>query len=82
VGDVLADALYRRLYQKGTPIGYALADIFAQAGTFLALWRQAVGDVNKDLPGAAAVATYWQVAALDRQSVVILGDPTVSLPLT
>ena len=55
--------------------------IFFEAGAFLTTWRQALADVNRNKPGAAAVATYRQVAALDRQSVVIVGDPTVCLPL-
>jgi hypothetical protein len=82
VGDVLADALYLQLYQKGTPIGLALSSVYSQSGSFLTLWRQAINDVNKDVPGSAELARYWQVAALDRQSIVILGDPTVTLPLS
>jgi hypothetical protein len=81
VGDVLANALYWRLYQKGTPIGLALSEVYSQSGSFLTLWRQAIGAVNEDVPGSAELARYWQVAALDRQSMVILGDPTVTLPL-
>jgi hypothetical protein len=85
LGDSLACVFYNRLYQKyekGTPIGHALAPIYAQAGSFLTQWRQAIDKVNKDEPGAAELARYWQVAALDRQSMVIIGDPTVSLALS
>ena len=82
VGDVLADALYCRLYLRGTPVGLALSAVYSQSGSFLTLWKQAIDAVNKDAPGAAELARYWQVAALDRQSMVILGDPTVTLPLT
>ena len=81
VGAVLADALYGQLYQKGMPVGLALSKVYSQAGSFLTLWRQAIDAVNKDAPGSAELARYWQVAALDRQGIVVLGDPTVTLPL-
>jgi hypothetical protein len=81
VGNSLANALFNQLYVKGTPVGFAFSGIYKEAGSFLTRWKQAIDDVNKDKPGAAAVARYLMVAALDRQSMVLLGDPTVTLPL-
>ncbi len=81
VGNSIAEALYDKLYVKGTPIGLAVSSIYTEAGSFLTRWKQAIDAVNKDEAGAAAVARYLMVAALDRQSMVVLGDPTVSLPL-
>jgi len=81
VGSAIADALYTKLFYKGTPIGLAFAEIYAQAGVFLTEWQQTLQRVNRDEAGAAERARYLLVAALDRQSMVLLGDPTVSLPL-
>jgi hypothetical protein len=81
LGDSFVSALYDRLYVKRTPLALAFEAVFREAGTFLTNWAQAIADVNKDKPSAAGLATYWQVAALDRQSIVIFGDPAVTLPL-
>jgi hypothetical protein len=81
LGDAFVKAFYEQLYQKGMPIGLALNEIYKRAGGFLTNWRQALEAVNKNQPGAAEQARYEQIAALDRQGMVILGDPVVSLPL-
>jgi hypothetical protein len=36
--------------------------------------------VNANQPNARERATYQQLVAMDRQSTVILGEPTVALP--
>jgi hypothetical protein len=36
--------------------------------------------VDNGFPGARDFALYRQLAAMDRQTTVILGDPTVSIP--
>jgi len=85
LGDSFVSALYDGLYvkrnDKCTPLALAFEAVFREAGTFLTNWAQAIAEGNKDKPGAAGLATYWQVAALDRQSIVIFGDPAVTLPL-
>ncbi len=85
-GEVLTasvtEALYQDLYQPGLPmpIGLALHRVFDEAGAYFGEWAQARQDVNDNLPGAFERALYTQLVAMDRQSLVILGDPTVALP--
>jgi len=80
---VLCDALYTQLFQQDmrTPIGYALRDHFKESGAFFGSLNEAIVQVNKNVPGMRDWALYRRLVALDRQTVVILGDPTVSLPL-
>lgn len=80
--STLHDALYNRLYAEGggRPLGWALARVFADAGRMLGLWAKACRDFDRLLPGSKEAALYYQIAALDRQHTVILGDPTVALP--
>jgi hypothetical protein len=79
----LRNALYQRIYQQKNrvPIGYAMSRVYADAGAFLAQWAKAYADVNANVPKARERALYLQLVALDRMQTVILGDPTVSLPL-
>lgn len=85
-GEVLTaavtEALYNDLYQPGLPmpIGLALHRVFKEAGAYFAYWADAHTAVNENLPGAFESALYNQLVAMDRQSLVILGDPTVALP--
>ncbi|WP_456861724.1 hypothetical protein [Bradyrhizobium sp. USDA 4503] len=78
---VINRALCERLYHKyeRNPIGWAIEEVYNEAGSFFASWSAAVADVTKQLPGARDKALYDQLVAMDRQSTVILGDPTVSL---
>jgi hypothetical protein len=80
--SVLTDALYTQLYQqdKPTPIGFALREVYQQAGNFFATWATAVKDIDRNVPGMRDWALYRQLVAMDRQTLVILGDPTVALP--
>ena len=76
----IVGCLYNRLYQadRPSPIGWALADTFSESARFYADY------VASTLDGADPVEPidplYQQLVAIDRQSLVILGDPTVSLP--
>lgn len=86
LANTLVDALYNLLFARGpsglaTPIGYALAKLFDEADAFFAAWAAAIADVNRGTPSAADWALYRKLAGYDRQGTVILGDPTVSLPL-
>lgn len=78
---VLLQALYNRLYQadRRTPIGFALHEVFIEAGAFYGQWQDAITAINHNQAGARDWALYRQLVAMDRQTLVILGDPTVSL---
>jgi hypothetical protein len=80
---VLCSALYDNLYAgyARNPIGWALQKVFAEAGHFYAAWQNAIRDINQNVPGMRDFALYRQLVAMDRQTLVILGDPTVALPL-
>ncbi len=70
-------ALYDRLYQP-YPIGYALDELRRQATQLKAFLTAAKGRVGKD--GAKEELLALQLTASDRESLVILGDPTAVLP--
>jgi len=78
----LQQALYNSLYRQDrrTPIAFALAEVYKEAGEFLAQWLAALDAVNGNQPKARERALYRQLVAMDRQHAVVLGDPTVALP--
>ena len=80
VGHGIAGCLYDRLFQtdRPSPIGWALETIFAESQRFYSEYVAAKLDVEP--PADPQDPLYRQLAAVDRQSIVILGDPTVSLP--
>jgi hypothetical protein len=82
VTHVLNSALYNSLYQQDrrTPIGYALKDVYKEAGAFYGAWQDAIKQINDNVPGMRDWALYRQLVAMDRQTMVILGDPTVAMP--
>jgi hypothetical protein len=79
---VLCAALYDKLYEgyQRNPIGWALQRVYKEAGDFYGAWQGAVRDIDRNVPGMRDFALYRQLVAMDRQTLVILGDPTVSLP--
>ncbi|MBV6520163.1 MAG: hypothetical protein MNPFHGCM_00268 [Gemmatimonadaceae bacterium] len=83
LAHAIVDALYTRLYQQGEDrmtLGHALTKVYAEAGAFLAQHAQALEAVNQGAELARERALYRQLVAMDRQQLVILGDPTVMLP--
>jgi hypothetical protein len=82
VTQTIQAALYDRLCQadRRTPIGFALQDIYKEAGNFYGAWQDAIRQINSNVPRARDWALYRQLVAMDRQTLVILGDPTVALP--
>jgi len=83
LAHAIVDALYNRLYQQGSDrmtLGHALAKVYVEAGAFLAQYEQAIEGVNLGAKFARERALYRQLVAMDRQQMVILGDPTVMLP--
>jgi hypothetical protein len=83
VTHILQAALYNNLYQQDmrTPIGYALREVYKEAGAFYGAWQDAVRKINDNVTGMRDWALYRQLVAMDRQTMVILGDPTVAMPL-
>jgi hypothetical protein len=72
----LVSALYHGLYQKKSqPIGYALASHYEAVADLWAQWYGDSGELER-FPSALSC----RLEALDRQSTVVLGDPTVALP--
>jgi hypothetical protein len=77
----LQEALYKHMYQaKPETIGMAFEKYFKHVGQLFAQWENATREIAKAIPGAEIAAVRLQLAALDRQSTVILGDPTACLP--
>jgi hypothetical protein len=79
----VTNALYNELYQPGlrTPIGLALQRVFAEAGAYFTEWATEKQGIDDNVPGSINRALYSQLVAMDRQSLVVLGDPSVTLPL-
>jgi hypothetical protein len=77
----LVKSLYLNLYQTAVPmpIGYAFRSLFREAGAYYGAWEKAVREVDHNVPAARDRALYCKLVAMDRQSLVILGDPTVSM---
>lgn len=78
---VLCAALYDQLYKRyeRNPIGWALQKVYQEAGSYYAAWQDAIHGIDNNQPGMRDFALYRQLVAMDRQTLVILGDPTVSL---
>ena len=79
---ILIHALYNKLFKtdRRTPIGFALRSVFEEAGAFYGAWQDAVRGIDNNEPNMRDWALYRQLVAMDRQTTVVLGDPTVSLP--
>jgi hypothetical protein len=80
--SVLQSALYNKLFQSDgrNPIGWALKGVYEEAGSFYGAWQRALPNRDGNVSGGDNWALYRQLVAMDRQTLVILGDPTVSLP--
>jgi hypothetical protein len=77
----LQAALYQRMYrQQPEPVGLAFEACYRHVGELLAQWNQALRQIANGRPDASLAALRTQLTALDRQSMVILGDPTACLP--
>jgi hypothetical protein len=85
--ETIQSALYNRLFQAvPETVGMALQDCYRHVGELFAQWNDALGEINRsdatldERERARRIAMQTQLTALDRQSMVILGDPTVALP--
>jgi hypothetical protein len=78
----LVNALYPNLYytHPRTPLGHAFRDWYQRLGGLSVAWtaaRQMFDGGNRNIDALL----YYQLAARDVESTVILGDPTAMLPL-
>lgn len=78
----IVDAIYPRLFQTSskTPVGHAFREVYSNIGGYLAAWEQACKLYDAGSRNLADLLA-MQLAARDLQSLVIIGDPAVSLPL-
>lgn len=80
LGGRIVAALSRRLY-GGMPLAYAFAEYWADVGQLNHRWITLQRELNDGTAdGVLDEMRRLRLAALDRQSLVLLGDPTVSLP--
>ncbi|MGW3291078.1 hypothetical protein ACWDR3_41235 [Streptomyces sp. NPDC001002] len=80
LGRRIVTALSSRLY-GGVPLAHAFADYRADVGQLYYDWFALQAQLNDDADGSVLdEMRRIRLAALDRQSLVLLGDPTVSLP--
>jgi len=74
----LLNALYRQFFQATpVPVGLAFADWHRDAAALLGCWQTDL-DRAAARPDARETAAAHQLAGLDRQCTVILGDPAVA----
>jgi hypothetical protein len=77
---MLTTCLSKSLYEPDTPLGHALFELYHEAGTnYAAYWRDREA-IDHNIAGKRNWALYHLLVAMDREGVVILGDPTVGLP--
>lgn len=81
----LRETLYQRMHSaRPEPVGMAFEPCFRNVGQLLQKWVVETGriaDTNAAKREAARKAAFrLKLTGLDRQSFVILGDPTVTLP--
>lgn len=77
----LQNALYQRMHrQRPEPVGLAFEECYRHVGELFAQWTHALRQIAQGNSDASLAALRSQLTALDRQSMVILGDPTACLP--
>ena len=77
----LQNALYQRMHRKRPePVGMAFEECYRHVGELFAQWTHALRQIAQGNSDASLAALRSQLTALDRQSMVILGDPTACLP--
>ena len=77
----VVNALYNQLHgTKRPPVGLAMRVYFQAVAGLLQDYWAAIDDVDKHLARARQAARRAKLVAYDRLAMVLLGDPTVSLP--
>jgi hypothetical protein len=85
-GEIRADghhivaALSSNLYHQ-QPVGLAFAAYYAGVGELHNQWADLREELNNGDTSVRDTLTRLRLTALDRQSLVLLGDPTVTMPL-
>jgi hypothetical protein len=79
LGHHIVSALSTNLF-NGQPIGYAFSDYRSGVGELHSQWVQAFDELSTGNTHVRSSLTRLRLTAMDRQSVVLLGDPTVTLP--
>ncbi|WP_109471287.1 hypothetical protein [Ornithinimicrobium cavernae] len=80
----LTASLRRMVYEGvcgGQPVGMALSAYYDAIGSLLVSHGRALTQFNAGSDQALDLATYSKATAYDRASTVLLGDPTVAIPL-
>jgi hypothetical protein len=77
--EPIQDALYSRLFQP-QPLGLALRDMYDRLASIFAGYDVQLRQFNKGVAGSEARMLYHLLVARDVQSMVVLGDPTATLP--
>lgn len=62
------------------PVGYAFSDYRAGVGELHSQWAALLDKLAQGLTEVRENLTRLRLSAIDRQSLVLLGDPTVTLP--
>lgn len=79
LGGQLVAALSSQLH-TGAPVGLAFKDYREGVGQLLADWQETHDRLNAGNLGVRPQLTRLRLTAVDRQSLVLLADPTVTLP--
>jgi len=78
--ETIQKALYDSMYrQQPEPVGMAFQAHYRHVGQLFAQWVSARRKVVQNIPDAAEAALRAHLTAIDRQSMVILGDPTACI---
>ncbi|USQ82065.1 hypothetical protein NF556_10625 [Ornithinimicrobium faecis] len=80
----LTASLRRSVYEGicgGRPVGLAMDGYYAPIGSLLVNHGRQLQDFDSGASAALDLATYSKATAYDRASTVLLGDPTVAIPL-
>ncbi len=79
LGHDIVAALSTNLY-AGQPVGHAFSAYRLGVGDLHIEWAETLDLLNAGQLGVREKLTRLRLTALDRQSMVLLGDPTVTLP--
>lgn len=79
LGGLIVQGVSTNLF-AGQPIGYALEQYRAGVGVLHSDWQDLNDRLNGGDTSVREALTRTRLTALDRQSLVLLGDPTATLP--
>jgi hypothetical protein len=79
LGGMIVTGISTNLY-AGQPLGYALHDYRSGVGVLHSDWQTLNDRLNNADTTVREALTRTRLTALDRQSLVLLGDPTATLP--